>query len=268
MKPQIACAVFSLCFAGLMQAAMETPKVGTVRYSSGDVRAVYGLQSNFIIGHESIARASAASFSDKFGLIASQGAIQLLDGAGAVIDEFESGEPHPILSVGNTSTSAVAWLPSSQQIIHWNRKRFALTELSSQLPGTVLSIESIDANSITMLTTSASGELYEALVSLETGAVTHVNPVGKSQGLAFAANGFLLFRGEAGWILRTPEGASKPVAVSSPDLAVEKMSSDTLHLISAGTIDGWVLRLTRAGGELAQLPAAPATQPLVSGGIQ
>lgn len=260
MKRQISLALISLCLAAATHAQILEPKVGAVRYSTGGVHNVYGLNSNYIIGPAFMAHADAASFSDKFGLVSSLGMIHFLDSAGHVIFSYAANEPRPVLNVDSTLESAVAWLPLRHRLIHWNGKELVSVEVPGNLPGAVSSIKLQDANTAALLTVD-SGRVYRVMVSLDSGDLAQMSLEGESLSPAFEKNGYVLFRNESGWELRAPDGSVSALALPSADFQAEEMSTQRLHLISGATNEtnqNWVLSLSPLGSELSELPAPPA----------
>ncbi|MGA8029015.1 MAG: hypothetical protein WB992_17890 [Bryobacteraceae bacterium] len=247
--------ILALCLAATLQAQINAPRVGIARYSGGQVRTIYGIEANFIVGEPLPTTAAAVSFSDFGGLISRGGHIQLIRRDGSLIADCDCGEAAPVLNIDGTLTTAIAWLPSRQALLHWNGKSFVLTQLTSAISEYVTSLRIQDPNSATLLLLTIGGKILEATVSLETGNLMSMNPLPEIRGPALLQHSFIVFHDRAGLEIKAADGALRTLSFPIGDLTIERMSSDWLHLSSATTRQDWALHLSNVSLHLSQLPA-------------
>jgi hypothetical protein len=75
------------------------------------------------------------------------------------------------------------------------------------------------------------------------------------QGLAFLHHAFVIFHDKQGLEVEAPDGSRRTVPVAAQDIAIERMSSDWLHLTSPSTNQSWVLHLNNTVLQLSEMPA-------------
>ena len=260
MKPRIAISfLLPMCLAAHLHAQLNTPKVGIVRYSDNSLHLVSGLRDDFIVSEQALGSANLASFSDSGGLIAKTGRIELIGPDSSVIAEYDSAESAPVLNMDGSLTSAVAWLPTSHTLVHWNGSLFVKTAVLTNLPGPVTAVRIDSPTTAKLLVTENGGEVSEATISLEYGSLIALDLVPAATGAAFAQSSFVLFHDEHGLEIATRSGALRTLSLTAPDLTIERMSSDWLHLASATAKQDWILHLTPTALELSELPAPSAT---------
>src|SRR3954454_8118921 len=122
------CLGFFVSLAANCQVA--TPSVGYVRYANDGVRGIYGLEGNYIVGRSVLAAAETASFSDAGGLIYNSGSLVLADPKLIALSTTEIEGSEPIVRLDGGVDTAIAWVPSSHVLVHWNGKSFVRTAVS------------------------------------------------------------------------------------------------------------------------------------------
>jgi hypothetical protein len=249
----------STCLAGCLQAQVSAPELGIVRYADNTVRPIYGVEANLIVGKQLFPFADAVSFSEFGGLVAAKGHIRLISRRGSLIREYYTNERKPLLNVDGALTTAIAYLPSREALLHWSGKSFVLTQLDAgSFPGTPTSVQMHGAHSARLLATTAHGTVSEITISLDTGQLTSVKFLPGIRGPAFLQQSFVLFRDKQGLEIEAPDGNRRTVSVPSRDFTVERMSSDWLHLTSPSTQQSWVLHLNSSALQLSEMPVSKA----------
>ncbi|MGH7139436.1 MAG: hypothetical protein ACREHD_27135 [Pirellulales bacterium] len=237
---------------------MSAPKAGNVRYADGSVRAVYGFDANFVLG-PAWTKASAVAFSDKGGILGSSGKIDLLRPDGSVAGAYATAESQPLLGIDGDLNTAVAWLPASGALVWWNGSAFRTTQLAGMLPGVATSVQS-DGTTVTFLVTASDGSVLRTTVALSTGDFGSINIVPGARGPAFAQGPFVVFRNDQGLAVEQANGNVRTLDFPAPDLQIERMSSDWLHIHSSATNRDWALHLSRFVCALWQLPVEAVSQ--------
>jgi hypothetical protein len=234
-------------------AQLKTPEIGAARYGA-EVHKIYGLDANFIVGPEWLT-ASAVSFSQTAGLVAHAGRIQLLSQDGTITGEYGTSETAPLLGIGDSLHTAIAWLPDSQTLLWWANGSFHATPLAGALPGAVSSVQS-DGQTARLLVTISNGSVTRVIVDLNTGNLRSAELMPGVHGPAFAIGNFILFRHAEGLAIEDGNGTIHVLDFPAPDPAFEQMSSDWVHLHSPSLKQDWALHLNNSICKLSLLPPA------------
>lgn len=239
---------------------LSAPKIGAVRYASGDVYLLYGLPGSYVIGPRVLDGADAVSFSERGGLVARKGSLALLRSDLSTAAAFETGESSPVLGMDGDPTTAIAWLPTAQKLAHWNGQAFvsvSAPDLSRE--GEVSFVSKRDSKTAVLLLHSPDGFVSEAFVSLETGQVTSATTIAGAHGPSFQYQSFVLYPDSHELVIATPaNGNTKRLPLATDDLKIERASSDCLHLRSMNTRRDWLLHFHNGDFDLAELPVPSA----------
>ena len=252
MRSRIVRIALPVLAAGILQAQVHAPQVGVIRCSDGSVRAVYGLAANFILASKPFASAGSASFSDRAGLTAANGRIELIKTDGTRIGEYESHEASPVLNVDGDAASAIAWLPSDHAILRWTGASFQLYPLSP-LEGRVTSLKATSPDRAQLLVLNEDGSTSRATVTLSTGELVSLDAVPGTSGPAFAQQAAVISQEQNRLVVETANGLRQPLPVPE-DVTIERMSTGWLHLSSATTNRHWALHVSGPQIELFVLP--------------
>jgi hypothetical protein len=244
--------------AGALHAQVHAPRIGAIRCSDGGVRAVYGLAGNFIVADHPFAMADAVSFSDRAGLIAAKGKIQLLGLDGDLVGEYKSREANPILNVDGDPSTAVAWLPSERAVLRWTGTDFRGFPAPA-IEGRVASIRAAGADRVQLLILNDDGSASRATVALPAGDLVSLDTVPGVSGPVIREQNFLIFRDGKKLAIETSDGIQHTLRVPS-SVVIERMSSEWLHLSLAGKNRHWALHLAGSQPELFILPDVRATE--------
>jgi hypothetical protein len=243
--------------AAVLPAQVSAPRVGFARFAGGSVHAVSGLPANLVVADLPIARADSLSFSDSGGLVAHNGEIDLVDANAQPVASFASGEAAPLLNVDGALTTAIAWLPSSHSILHWDGKSFAIT--GSDVTGEITGLQRIDPEKARLLVRQTDASVSAVIVSLTTGQVIDSQTVPGIEGRAFAQHSFLVAIDSKTLVVESEDGQRRVLPLVAPDLTIERMSSDWLHVFSASSGEHWALHLTQTDLQLSRMPPARKT---------
>jgi hypothetical protein len=243
--------------AAVLPAQVSAPRVGFARFAGGGVHAVSGLSANFVVADLPIARADSLSFSDSGGLLSRDGEIDLVDANAQPVASFASGEVAPLLNIDGALTTAIAWLPSSHSILHWDGKAFTLTQTT--LDGEITALQRIDPEKARLLVLEANASVSAVIVSLKTGQVIDSQTLPGMEGRAFAQHSFLVASNSKTLVIESADGQRRVLPLAAPDITIERMSSDWLHIFSASSGEHWALHLTQTDLQLSRMPPARET---------
>src|SRR4051794_1150696 len=116
---------FIFLFVFSASGQVNRPRVGVVRFADSSMHLVYGLAGNYLVDKTSLGSADVASFSDQSGIVSSGGTLTLLDQDLWPVASFESGEVRPVVNTEGDNSTAVAWLPATHRLVHWNGKSWS-----------------------------------------------------------------------------------------------------------------------------------------------
>jgi hypothetical protein len=261
MKP--AFCIFVSCLVSLpLVAQINSPKIGTARYPDGSFHTVQGLPANMIVADLPLDSAQAASFSDNGGLVQQDGVIRLLAANFSTVAEFHAAET-ALVSIDGDLTSALAWLPKSHSLLHWNGssfESFGITE--SDIEGTVTDLQSAGAKQARLIVRHSDNSVSGVTISLRNGNLVSSEPLPGVHGYAFGQGIFLVYTADQQLVVDSLRGYRRSVELSAPDIVIERMSNNWLHLYSPSLRQNWALHLTRSDLQLSLLPGLPNLQPV------
>jgi len=256
--PRILPICLGLFVAVAANGQVATPSVGYVRYSDDGVRGVYGLEGNYIVGRSVLAPAEAASFSDMGGLIFDSGTLALVDSRLVVLSATQIEDSDALVRIDGSLDTAIAWLPASHVLVHWNGHSFARTAISS-LPAEdiVTSVRQLDPKTASLLAAKPDGTIVRYRLSLLTGEIKSSMPVPNALGYGFAtADRIISFKEGKLCVLsqsgETLESLTLPV---DSKLVVEQVATRCLHLNTKNPGQDWLLHLENSDSRLYRLPS-------------
>lgn len=243
--------------AAYSTAQVKPPAIGIARLSDGSLRTLYGLPANVVVDSRSLGSFDAASFSDQAGLVAKGGRIQLVNTIFTAMGEYDSDEPQPLLNVDGDATSAVAWLPSSHSILHWNGESFviqAVSGLDESLKATSVRVAGREIAQLLM--TNPQGAVMEASVALESGNVTSVKWLPGIQGEAFWQGPNLLLKDEDGLAVMGANGVVRTVGTVTADgIDFQHISSSWVLVTSRSDSRMWAVHVSGQEIGMSEVPA-------------
>lgn len=253
MKRHLSVFAFSLLCLPLA-AQISAPKVGTVRYPDGSFHTVQGLPSNMIVADLPLDSAQAASFSDRGGLVCQNGAIRLLGPDFAILAEYPS-QAKALLSIDGDLTSALAWLPDSHALLHWNGVAFDVFALAgSDIEGNVTDLQSSGAKQAKLIVQHTDNTVSAVTISLRSGNLVTSEPLPGVRGYTFGQGFFVVYGSDKELVVDNLRGYRRSVPIPAQDFVIERMSNNWLHVYSPSLQQNWALHLTQAEMELSLLP--------------
>jgi hypothetical protein len=245
--------------AGFSAAQVNAPPIGIARMADSTVRVLSRLPENVVVDSRSFGLFDAASFSDRAGLVAKNGRIQLVKTDFTVIGEYDAAEPTALLNVDGDASSAMGWLPASQSLLHWAGKSFVLRPVNGlDRSLRVTSIRTHGGDTAQLLLTDSDGAAFEGNVSLQSGELLGLQSLPGVRGPAFWQGSFLLFQDTDGVEAVGPNGAMQKIAVSAKDLCFDHISSASVLLTSRSESRAWVLHLNGEHIQVSEVPGGVA----------
>lgn len=244
-----------LCVPLLAQVGV--PKVGIVRYPDGTFHTVQGLPANMIVSDLPLDPAQAASFSDAGGLTWQGSVMRLLASDLSTVAEWPVAE-RPLLAMDGAATSALAWLPAAHTLLHWNGAAFDIFDVAeSDVEGKVTDLQSAGPRQARLLVLHADDSVSRVTVSLRNGSLVSSEPLAGVHGFAFGQSFLIVSASGKDLVADNLRGFSRSVPLPAPDLVMERMSNNWLHLYSPGLRQNWALHVTQGDLSLSMLPGLP-----------
>ena len=242
------------CLCLPLVAQLSAPKIGTARYPDGSFHTIQGLPDNMIVAELPLDSADGASFSDGGGIVSQNGTIRLLGPDFAVVAEYPTPEK-PLLSIDGDLTTALAWLPNSHLLVHWNGTSFdAVGVADSDLDGSVTDIQSAGATRARLIVVHADKSVSGVTVSLRSGNLVSSEPLPGVTGYSFGQAYFVVFASAKELVVDSLRGYRRSIPLPAPDLVMERMSNTWLHLYSPSLKQNWAFHVTPAELKLSILP--------------
>jgi hypothetical protein len=243
-------------FGCLAAAQIRAPRIGMVRQLDGKLRPVYGVTANLICGEAwDIQSVVAASFSDQAGVVLAGNRLLLQTLDGAILGAVHASEPNPLLGIESSPETAVAWLPSSGQLLTWNGQSFIEAKLDlASVPGKPAAIRKVGKNSVEFLLDMADGSVGRAVLSTSTGAVLQFTTLPGLSEPAFASSTSVVGQDHHQLIFQSNDGSRQTLPISGADLAFQKASSNWLVVTSKAAGRQWLLHIDKAGVNASELP--------------
>ncbi len=264
MKLYFSSLILLFGFVGVLEAQLSTPAAGFVRYPGMPVEAVYGIAGNLIAGPAVWGVADGLSFGKDGGLVAGEGHILLVRADGSNAADYTALENRPVLNIGDTLDSAVAWLPTSGTILFVDsRNRFSTVVLGrSALGGVVSSVSRISAQTVRLLVTQADRSVAAVKVSVPGGEVESSDVLPGVRGPAYEIGERFIWGDERGLEIGTLAGAVQTLAApAAGPFSAERMSAGWVHLTFAGGGGSyWALNFSGPSASLFRLPASRSGQ--------
>jgi hypothetical protein len=237
---------------------LSAPSVGYVRYANDGVHGVYGLEGNYIVGRDVLASAATASFSDDGGLIFQSGSLTLVDSKLTVLANTEINASDPVVRLDGNLQTAIAWIPASRVLVHWNGGAFvgmAVSGISEE--DTVTSVRKLDRSTASVLVLKQDNSVVRELVSLRTGELKTSLAIPAASGAAFEdGTRIFCFQDQKLSVLSETGELLQVFSLPADDrLVIEQVSNQCLHLSTKTPGQDWLLHLNGSDLHLYKLPA-------------
>jgi hypothetical protein len=233
---------------------ISSPKIGTARYPDGSFHNVEGLHANMIVADLPLDAARAASFSDSGGLVAQNGTVRLLSSAFSLLGEYPTAEK-PLLSIDGDLTSALAWLPVSHTLLHWDGAKFEALEVAdSDVEGIVTDLQSAGSKQARLIVLHPDNTVSGVTVSLRTGNLVSSEALPGVRGYTFGQGFFVIYATEKELVVDNLRGYRRSLPFDAPDFVMERMSTNWLHIYSPTLQQNWALHVTQSDLQLSMLP--------------
>lgn len=239
-------------FALALQAQIKAPQMGAVRCADGSVRRVYGVPGAFVLGKPFAASATAVSFSEKAGIVATSSAVLLVDASGKVIGDWAMADAGAAVGLEADPSSAVAWLPKSSSLLTWSGDSFQQTAVPDPPQGSVLSVRR-DNTQAYLTVSDETRSVSEYGISLSSGEIVSQHYLPGITGAVLSLNSSLLFADATGLALQTVAG-TQSFPLTGSGLAMERMGDGWVHVTAANSSKTWAVHISGGDVIIYELP--------------
>ncbi len=247
----------ALLSAFCLVAQVSAPSPGFVRYDRLPIGRVLGGAGNLVTVATTLGTAEAASFSSSGSLLAANGRIQLLEPDGSVAAQVPYRGATPFLNIGRGLATAIAWLPGSRVILHWDGHDFiAVSAALGPGEGLISSVSLAAPDTARFLVSNPDDTVCATLVSLASGNVISSNILPGVSGPAFQFGSHLLWANREGLQIEHPESGRQTLPLRLTRFTAEQMSEGWVHVFEPGNPAHYALCLTKGEPTLSQIPPA------------
>jgi hypothetical protein len=241
------------CCAVLARAEVNTPRLGWVHYPDGHIRSVMGLPGAFVLGEPLLDGITSASFSKEGGILAGASGLTLTTADGSVEGAYETSDSKPVLNIGDEPLSAIAWMPSTHQIVYQSdHGSFTAVSVDDALAGDITSIERRGAQAVLL---SETGKMMsELVVSLATGQVISAQIIPGLEAPSYRCGNFVVTGAEHDIRVTNASGISTAFAISGKGLRAESIGDGWAHLWSGSSGRHWAVHVRNGEPVLFELP--------------
>jgi hypothetical protein len=204
-----------------------------------------------------IANVSAAAFSSIAGIVGIPGSLNVVSTDGKVLASYATSEAHPVLGIGTTIQSPVAWLPSEEKFVRFTGRDLVATPFSAaQLPGPVKAIAASDS-SVDVWALIGDTTVQHLRIA-PSGNVTPLELVQAAPNFT-EMSGLLVFLNADGLQIQGPTASPQTLPLPFSDLSFEKAAPGWLHITSLTARRQWMLQISQGRATLSELPAFRST---------
>ncbi len=237
------------------QSGIRRPRAGMFRDRAGDLRPVFGVSGAFVLGDPLAEKVESSSFSSNIGVVKTEAKLQIRDGSGKILHEWEVPTGRARAAISPDGTKVTAFFFETGELRYWS------SETPDELPvawtanGTeVLSLAMPDSGRVTLLVRSDSG-IVPLDYSFSTGQFDLKAPLeGTVDPILLRGDGTLLFA-EANELAVRPENEDeRRITLACGVKSLAEMGSGWIHV--AAECGEFALRLSEDREELYRLPEA------------
>ena len=242
--------------------AITDPLVGLVRYTNGVVATVYGVSGSYVTRQITSESANGLSFSKAGGILATADALELISSSLTTISRFDTAESAPLVSMGETEDSALAWLPSRRSIVHWTGTDWTVSPEVAQLPSNNVSSISFETQTTaSLLVRMPDDSVAKALVSLKTGEMLSLTLQPGVINNAFAFRDWIICARGNRLDLQKADGTEKLIPLGATGVHTvqfERAGTNDVHIYTSQPVRDWMLHFGNETLSLTELPALPS----------
>jgi hypothetical protein len=252
MKTLLAFAI--LAASALAQSTMQTPQVGFAAIAGGEVRPVFGVAGNFILGPSVAGNARSEAFSGLVGILKTDSSLIAFDPKGNVLANAAAG-PGLALFAFSSGGAALAYIPSTNSLFEWFGGRFATLSVRPDASDNMLAIAFRNEYEATLIVRRSNG-IWEIQLPLgRNRAPSQKALTGVSAPVLALASGQLLFTDANGIVVRNPDNSEVHIPAHLPARSsLQQMNADWVQLADTTSARRFAIRITPGRQAVYQLP--------------
>ena len=251
--------ILSLAIATMAcaQPAIAPPQIGFIQDSSNALRPVIGIAGNFLLGDATQTGLTSAAFSGSAGIVKTDSSLLAIDRQGQAISSNDAPSGSALLAFSRSGAPSFVYLIGANAWMTWDGQQFqpAAFDLSAFDSPVIISVASPNDGEAQIILQRDDG-LWDIRLQLADGSMTSQSTIpGVMAPVLALATGNLIYRDEAGLVLRKPDGSELHIpAQLPPNIAFQQMGDGWIQIRDLDTSNQFALRITEGREQLYQLP--------------
>lgn len=239
------------------QPAIAPPQIGFIQDSSNALRPVIGIAGNFLLGDPMQIGLTSAAFSGSSGMVKTDSSLLAIDRQGQVITSADAPSGAALFAFSRTGAPSFVYLVDANAWMVWDGQQFqpAAFDLSAFDSPVVISIASPNDGEAQVVLQREDG-LWDMRLQLADGSVTSRSAIpGVTAPMLALSTGNLIYRDEAGLVLRKPDGSELHIPAQLPaNIVFQQMGDGWIQIRDLDTSAQFAVRITEGREQLYQLP--------------
>lgn len=238
------------------QTSLTPPQLGFMQ-DAANLRPVYGIAGNFLLGDPVAVGVSSAAYSGSYGWVKTNSIVAVIDKAGSIVASADAPDGPALFAFAPTGEPALAYLTAANQLLTWNAGAIAAVPFDSTTlsADTVLSIAAPDTDHAAMIVQRGDA-LWNVRVELATGEIDAQTAIaGVTTPVLMLARGELIYTDANGVVVRKPDGAERHISVQLPaSFAFQQMGEGWIKLQDLASGQQFAIRIVQDRERAYQLP--------------
>lgn len=241
------------CSGASAQSHIGPPFIGLLRDSHRQVRRVFGITGNFIVGEAEASGVISMAFSGRAGLAKTEDSLLLLNQAGAVVRRLSAPPGAALFAFTANGNPALCYFPKTAEL--WRCAGDPSPAPSVHIEGNVMAIAAPSHDRVRLVLSHAD-RVWLVTASVQTGSILEQEPLFQvkppvlllSDGRIVSADGHFLR-------IRAQDGTESQLALPSPARELDWLGDGWVQVHVSGKSGVLALKLTQGGERVFEMPA-------------
>lgn len=244
------------------QHAVAPPQLGFIQDGSRELRPLYGIAGNFILGPAVRGPVVSQAFSGSLGLLKTGSLLAAFNRQGESLGAIDVSGGPALFAFSPNGTTALSYIPSSNALYQWKGGAFSRSWLRP-VEGTVLAIAyptALEAALIVERNADSVWEIHVPLGGLGTlfdglGTLSERALTGVRAPVLALPSGDLVYTGVSGIVVRHATGVEIRIPAALPaSFSLQQMNQDWVELTDSKTSARFALRAIPSREGIYRLP--------------
>lgn len=247
-------AVLLLASAAARAQTLAVPRLGFVQNGPRELRPVYGVAGNFLIGPATAANIITVAFGGSFGLLKTASSVSAFDCKGEILASMGAASGPALFAFSPNGLTGLAYIESSKSLLEWRGGSFAALPLPFET-GVVVAL-AFPASSQASLIVQRDESIWQIDIPIDaTGAASERALTGVHAPLLLLPSGDIVYRDPAGIVIRRIDASEVHMAASLPKMfSLHQMNREWVQVTDSTSSAGIAIRTTPGREALYRLP--------------